>query len=90
MIKIKDLIFVKKFIEIIIKILEKLKKPDDRYYYSKEQTVDIYDKREEVKLLSGTYDFETYFHNFTQNIITKSIMERFNFSDYHNLKKQFN
>ena len=79
MIKDKDLVFLQKFIEIIIKILEKVKKPDGRYYYSKEQTVDIYDKREQVKNLSGTYEFETYFHNFTQNIITKSIMHRFNF-----------
>ena len=44
MIKTKDLVFLKKFIEIIIQILEKLEKPDGRYYYSKKQTVDIYDK----------------------------------------------
>ena len=79
MIKTYDLKYLLKFIDIIIKILEKIKKPDDRYYYGKEQSVDIYDKRDEVKYISRTYDFETYFHNFTQNIITKSIMCRFNF-----------
>ena len=52
--------------------------------------MDIYDKRKEVSEISNYYRFEAYFHNFTQNIITKSIMHRFNFNDYHNLKKEFN
>jgi hypothetical protein len=36
MIKTKDLVNLKKFIEIIIKVLEKIKKPEGRYYYGKE------------------------------------------------------
>ena len=52
--------------------------------------MDIYEKREPIKELSGYHDFVTLFHNFTQNIITKSIMNRFDFADYHRLKKEFN
>ena len=94
-IKEKDLKSLEAFIEIIIGILETLEKKDPQtgkrvYYYAENQEVDIYDKREQVKQLSGFYPFETQFHNFTQNIITKSIMHRFNFNDYHNLKKEFN
>ena len=77
------------FIEIILGILRKVKQIDG-YYYRKDQTVDIYEKREKIRGLSTSFDFNTLFQNFTQNIIITSIMHRFNFEEYHSLKKRFN
>ena len=42
----KDLVNLKKFIDIIIEILADLHKKDGGYYYDKDQSVDIYDKRD--------------------------------------------
>ena len=77
------------FIEIILGILRKVKQIDG-YYYRKDQTVDIYEKREKIRGLSTSFDFNTLFQNFTQNIIITSIMHRFNFEEYHSLKRTFN
>ena len=62
---------------------------EDGYYYSDDEIVDIYNKKQDIKPLEISKDLKTGFKQFIRNIVMKSVLDRYPFKNLHENISEF-